>query len=52
MAPPKRCDGRGLTLTQEEGGSANKPRIPFVCQQEKVRHINLLLLIEEEDWVF
>lgn len=41
-----------VIVTQEEGGSADKPRIPFVCQQERVRHINLLTLIDEEDWVF
>jgi Domain of unknown function (DUF4411) len=43
---------RLIVITQEAGGSADKPRIPYVCEREAVRHINLLTLIEEEDWVF
>ena len=39
-------------VTQEQGGSADKPRIPFVCQAEGVPCINLLALIEAEDWTF
>ncbi len=41
-----------VVVTQEAGGSAEKPRIPYVCDQEGVRHMNLLKLIEEEDWSF
>ena len=41
-----------VVITQEAGGSADKPKIPFVCDQEGIRHINLLTLIEEEDWSF
>lgn len=43
---------RLVVITQESGGSADKPKIPFVCDQEGIRHINLLDLIEEEDWSF
>ena len=39
-------------VTQEQGGSADKPRIPFVCQSEGVPCIDLLALIEAEDWSF
>ena len=39
-------------VTQEAGGSSNSPRIPFVCDQKGIRHINLLALIEDEDWSF
>lgn len=43
---------RLIVVTQEAGGTSEKPRIPFVCDQEGVRHIDLLTLIEEEDWTF
>lgn len=43
---------RLVVVTQEAGGTADKPRIPFVCDREGVRHIDLLTLIEEEDWTF
>jgi hypothetical protein len=39
-------------VTQEQGGSADKPRIPFVCKSEGITCIDLLLLIEAEDWTF
>lgn len=39
-------------ITQEQGGSAEKPRIPFVCKAEGVPCIDLLSLIEAEDWSF
>jgi Domain of unknown function (DUF4411) len=45
-----------LTVVTEEnrGGSINKPRIPFVCDQldVSVLCINLLGLIKAEDWRF
>ena len=41
-----------VVVTQEAGGSSDKPRIPFVCGQVGIRHIDLLTLIEEEDWTF
>lgn len=43
---------RLVVITQESGGSADKPKIPYVCTQEGIRHIDLLTLIEEEDWSF
>ncbi|MGI8840280.1 MAG: DUF4411 family protein [Caulobacteraceae bacterium] len=39
-------------ITGELGGSANSPKIPFVCQAEGVPLINLLDLIDAEDWYF
>lgn len=39
-------------VTEERGGSTNKPKIPFVCRQEGLRCINLLQLIEEQGWTF
>lgn len=39
-------------LTQEQGGSADKPKIPFVCLSEGVPCMDLLQLIEAEDWTF
>lgn len=46
------ADPRLVVVTQEAGGSADKPRIPYVCDQLGVNHIDLLTLIEEEDWTF
>lgn len=43
---------RHVVVTQEAGGSPDRPRIPYVCSQEGLRHIDLLALIEEEDWTF
>ncbi len=43
---------RPVVVTQEAGGSVDRPRIPYVCSQEGLRHIDLLTLIEEEDWTF
>ena len=39
-------------LHQENGGSFKSPKIPFVCDQERLRHIDLLTLIDEEGWSF
>ena len=39
-------------VTQEVGGSEQKPNIPWVCQAVGVLSINLLGLIDQEDWVF
>jgi hypothetical protein len=41
-----------IVVTQEAGGNDKSPRIPYVCDREGVRHIDLLTLIEEEDWSF
>jgi hypothetical protein len=45
-------DPMRTVLTQELGGTADKPKIPFVCQSEGIPCINLLALIEAEDWIF
>ena len=34
-------------VTEENGGSENRPNIPYVCRQEDIRWINLLDLIKE-----
>ncbi len=39
-------------VTQEAGGSAKQPNIPWVCQEVGVPSINLLAMIDQEDWVF
>lgn len=39
-------------VTQEAGGSERSPRIPFVCRQEAIECINLLAMIEREEWTF
>lgn len=43
---------RLTVLHQESGGSLKSPKIPFVCDQESLRHIDLLTLIDEEGWSF
>jgi Domain of unknown function (DUF4411) len=41
----------GLTVvTEENGGTAQRPMIPFVCQEEGVACFNLLQLIREQGW--
>lgn len=43
---------RNCTVITEEGpGSENRPRIPFVCQHYTIPCINLLGLIQGEDWI-
>jgi hypothetical protein len=39
-------------VTQEQGGSTAKPRIPFVCTQRGIRCLSLLDLIRLEGWRF
>ena len=41
---------RLVVVTEEGGGSANRPKIPFVCAQEGVDCINLLEMIRELGW--
>jgi hypothetical protein len=41
-----------VVITQEAGGSQGKPKIPFVCQAEGLTCIDLLAMIEAEDWAF
>lgn len=44
---------KNLTVVSGEGvGSAKSPRIPFVCDQMDIRHINLLTLIRDQSWTF
>lgn len=44
---------RGMAVvTQEQGGTADKPRIPYVCQQRNVACFGLLELIRAEGWRF
>ncbi len=35
-------------VTEEKGGTPQKPQIPFVCQEEDIRCISLLELIAEQ----
>lgn len=41
-----------IVVTEEKGGSAASPKIPIVCANEGLRCINMLTLIDEEDWSF
>ena len=44
---------RGLpVVTQEQGGSANKPRIPFACSQRGVPCMTVLDVMSDEGWRF
>ncbi len=39
-------------VTQEQGGSANKPRIPFVCRRREISCLSMLEVIRREGWKF
>jgi hypothetical protein len=39
-------------VTQEQGGSPNKPRIPFVCRNRGIDCVSLLDVIRAEQWSF
>jgi hypothetical protein len=39
-------------VTQEQGGSATKPRIPFVCTARGVACMSILDVIRNEGWRF
>ena len=39
---------RATVVTEEKGGTAEKPHIPYVCQEEDIRYISLLELITEQ----
>lgn len=42
---------RNFTVVTEEGpGGERKPQIPYVCKQLEVPYMNLLGLIQTEDW--
>jgi Domain of unknown function (DUF4411) len=39
-------------VTEEQGGSTKKPKIPFVCEVRDVACLRLLDLIRAESWTF
>lgn len=39
-------------VTEEQGGSDRKPRIPYVCQRRGVPVSNVLEVIRKEGWTF
>lgn len=39
-------------ITGEKGGTANKPKIPYVCDQFGIQHMGFLDLIKECGWTF
>jgi hypothetical protein len=39
-------------ITEERGGSGTRPKMPYVCSQEGVRHIDFLQLIRDQKWTF
>jgi hypothetical protein len=41
-----------IVVTEENGGSANRPAIPYVCHTMKLTPINLLQLIQAYAWKF
>ena len=46
------CTQGAVVVTQEQGGSADKPRIPYVCKQRAVGCAELLDVIRREGWTF
>jgi hypothetical protein len=43
---------RRTVITQERGGTTNKPKMPYVCDQEDLRYIDVLQLIRDQKWTF
>jgi hypothetical protein len=41
-----------VVITEEKGGSATRPAIPFVCGSMGVRSDNILALIRHYGWKF
>lgn len=42
-----------LTVVSQEGvGSMKSPKIPYVCNDLDIRHIDVLALIREQKWTF
>ena len=37
-------------ISGEKEGSENKPKIPFICQNFKIKHITFLQFIRTEEW--
>ena len=43
---------RLTVITEEKGGSAQKPKMPYACDQEGLRNNNFLQLIRDQKWTF
>ena len=43
---------RLTVITEEKGGSVDKPKMPYVCDQEDLRSISFLQLIRDQKWTF
>jgi hypothetical protein len=41
-----------VVVTQEDGGSAARPKIPYVCAQQSLTCIPILNVIQAENWSF
>jgi hypothetical protein len=41
-----------ILVTYEKDGSDNRPKIPFVCKDQKIECIGLMGLIVKQGWVF
>ncbi|NBC31553.1 MAG: DUF4411 family protein [Alphaproteobacteria bacterium] len=41
-----------VVVTEEKGGSAKKPKMPYVCDQEDLRCIDVLQFIRDQKWQF
>lgn len=41
-----------IVVTQEEGGSEARPKIPYVCAQQGITCMGILDLIQAENWSF
>lgn len=39
-------------VTQERGGNANRPMIPYVCEEREVPCMNVLAVLRSEGWRF
>lgn len=52
IALARQHDPMLTVVTEENGGSATRPAIPFVCTAEKIPVMNLLALIQRHGWRF
>jgi hypothetical protein len=52
LAQALAADPQLTVVTEERGGSDASPKIPFVCALEGLRCIDILTLIDAEDWSF
>jgi hypothetical protein len=41
-----------IVVTQEDGGSAARPKIPYVCAQQGITCMRVLDVIQAENWSF